>query len=754
MSLVKKTVIMFLLLGASFCICAYFALKMTVFPTFVEFEKRSVADTLARIERALASDLAGLDIMNVEYSAWDDTYEFVNGQLPEYVDDNLDPDYWHSVDLNMMAVFDAAGNRLFGWLSDPVTGATHDFDSYFTPSVDFAHPFLSHVETTVHVRGLIDTPNGVMLVVSRPVVTSENKGPVAGSLIVGQALSSDRIADISSRTTSQFTIRSLSGDALPDDIQFAKEKALVGGDSSSIDITGNDIRGRLVLADIFGNAIAILESNATREIMDVGITTVRTATLLLAFASLFFLVAAWLFMHRLITNPLKRLTNSILEIKKTGDLSIASTINRSDEVGVLATEFADLTSRLKLARKELELARDDALAASDAKSEFLARMSHEIRTPMNGVLGMTELLCGTSLDYKQRHFAKTIQGSAESLLQIINDILDIAKIEAGKIELDVASFNLRNVVEECLEFLAEQAHRKDIELICAISLETQTYVRGDPVRLRQILMNLVGNAIKFTDCGEVVVRVSESDSSQSSYLFEIADTGVGIKPENVEKIFEPFSQEDGSTTRRYGGTGLGLSICRQLVELMNGKIGVETRSRRGCKFWFTAQFEADESTSELPQPDLIAGRHVFVVDDNRTNLEILCHQLEGWKLSVTCAESPSRALRILTEYASIAKTVDTILLDMSMPEIDGLGLARHIRKIKGFSDTAIIILGSLSRADIDADQKRGGPVNWLTKPVRQAGLYDALLSTVDIVATVQVEHHVDYTERERRLFVI
>ena len=393
----------------------------------------------------------------------------------------------------------------------------------------------------------------------------------------------------------------------------------------------------------------------------------------------------------------------------------------------------DITER-KRAEALQKIAHDAALESVRLKSQFLANMSHEIRTPLNGVIGMTHLLLGTDLTAKQMDFVETIQNSGETLLKIINEILDLSKIEAGKMTLENIELNLEVLVDQVITMFAERAHSKGLELVTHIQKNVPKTLLGDPVRIRQIITNLVANGIKFTDKGMVTLQISllHEENETATVQFKITDTGIGIPTDLQSRLFRPFSQADGSTTRRYGGTGLGLAICKQLTELMGGEIDVESYPGQGSTFRFSIPLARPQKKEEARQsdPDGLKKLRVLLVDNNAANRDLLQQQLTEWEMTTDVAETGLQALEHLRNAVHRAKPFDLVIEDMLLPGMDGMELARAIKSDPLIAQTKLVMLTSFAMRGHGDEARQSGIAAYLTKPVRQTHLRNCLLQVM------------------------
>jgi two-component system, sensor histidine kinase and response regulator len=536
----------------------------------------------------------------------------------------------------------------------------------------------------------------------------------------------------------------------------------------------------MVIVAISATLLLVSITHACAQLLDGEFAGRLQSDRAIAFAALLFVGAVAYLLSSLPRRTVLRSVHNLMsvthDVLENKNLAARAERINGDELGILTDRLNQILAELeqrdrnlrayeneleKRVRKrtlhldtevsEAQEAAKRAEGANRAKSDFLARMSHEIRTPMNGVLGMADLLRhSTTLDDRQRRYAVTIHQSGMVLLQIINDILDFSKIEARKLELERALFNVRDIVEDAVELLAERAHGRGLELICDIPASVEATVYGDGLRLRQVIINLISNAVKFTERGDITIRVSslESEFQKVAFRFEVTDTGIGIRAENCESIFDSFVQEDISTTRQYGGTGLGLAICKQLVELMGGQIGVTSTVGVGSTFFFTVPLESDRIEPVQKRDSVLKLKRILVVDDNAGARAVLQAHLLSWGVRTTEAGGAREALGILRD--SLGGEFDALVIDAQMPDMTAAQLNAAIRGMPDYVDVPILMMTASHGPAPSGGAASAGPIAWHSKPLRRAQLHevlaDLLLHAVADRGAIEAKRHAAGTD--------
>lgn len=738
MTLRKRTLLLSSLILAAFLVAINLIAGIVLERSFRDIEHQQAHADGARIRNAIDLEIDALVTTNRDYSTWDDTYTFAQTHNRAYLD-MIDAATLQNLGINSFAVLDhqrkLVALRTIDRNTGKETSPPADLYSLITSgALTPPTPGASHT-------GIAALDAGVMLFASLPILHNDGSGPPAGTLTIGKLLTALDIEAISALTQLDLTFYRLPSHAPITAIAPILPDLLAAPDNTAIHIFDDKRIGVFtLLRDLVDTPVAVIGAVQPRPIYNQGQISIRYLVVGLLVLGLAIGFANTWTLDRVVLRRMAHLSREVTAIGEGGNAEARVTVVDKDEIGLLGAAINAMLGKLAQTEEALREAQKDATAANEAKSRFLANMSHEIRTPLNAVMGMTGLLRESELNDEQREYVETIYQGSESLLTIISDILDFSKIEAGKLELEEQPFNLRGAIELTLDIMSARAGEKGLELLYYIDPGVPDTIRGDSVRLRQILLNLLANAVKFTDHGEVLVTVRRGGHAPHNHHnnglllhFAVADTGIGIPPERANRLFHQFSQIDASTTRKYGGTGLGLAISKRLAELMGGDMWVESTGVPGEGSIF--HFTISSAAAELPPPEYLSapqpqlsGKRVLIVDDNATNRRVLVRQIQQWGMTGLTTGSPLEAL----EWLRQGERFDVGLLDMQMREMDGQALAHAIRRIGDERTTdqlPLIILSSVMERDLN--KQRTDVIATLSKPIKVGALYETLQRLFD-----------------------
>jgi len=763
---IRKFTLIWICLGSAVLLACYITLNsLLLTQTFSNFAYETLANNTARVANFLDEEVQKLDDIIVDWSVWDDSYLFMQKQKPDFVRSNLNDRTLTSLDLAFIAFVDNEGRIVW-------SGSRQE-DGSFAPQLEEAvrDVILSQSDILLpeaqegRIRGIAKLQDTFTIIASCPISDSEGAAPKQGTLIMGRDLTEAIIKKIEEKTRLRFTLAD-HFDSAPLGRLVRTEHLQTPSSDLAIhiyDTNESTLSGHVKLKDITGDQAIDLIVSGDKKILRLGQSASRKSSIILISGGIALIGCILFLIERRVLRRILSIKSQITEINKTINVFGAKkevTIAGDDEISELARYISlyisqitnyklnlenlvkERTKRLQeknieneKIRQKLEEAKVLAEQANKAKTDFLAKVTHEIRTPMNAIKGMNDYLLSTNVTNDQRDCLTAVKESSDHLLTIVNDLLDLSKIEAGKIVLESIDFNLKNVIESTTRLLLPLANQKNIELVTLLDDSADVVVRGDPARLRQILLNLTNNALKFTKIGGIAVTASATkDPATGNYeaTITISDTGVGIERNRLESIFEPFTQGDDSTSRKFGGTGLGLSVCRQLVGLMHGEITVDSTPGQGSNFTVRLPLPQGDYNNIYAKPDAVSAQAapldrlmILVVDDNPMNLRVAQKVFSLINQEPILAQGAQEALAFLK-----TALFDMVFLDIEMPEINGIELCHMIRDGVTTPLNKNVYITAMTAYSLDTIRDEClacGMDDFITKPLDPHALYERIL---------------------------
>jgi len=717
--------------------------------SFEKIEIDFATENILRVEQAFLAAIRTLDKTNLDWSSWDDTYQFIQDNNSDYESSNLTESTAARLEINIMSYIRPDTSFIYSKFYDKNTDTLFDTSAELKNSIIKQIKLIRNLDEKSSSKGILILPeNRLFIFAARPILTSQDAGPAQGVLLFAKEFDEKAIKSLQDKLLTDLKFFILSAKKDWEGIKDVHKKFPVGNNIFIDNSEDEFIFTYIKLKDINNQEALIIKSTQDRKIYARGKATQRIIILNMISTALISLLVLFLLLNKAILSKLKILQKKIKEITQGTDLSQRVYFKGNDELSQLAESFDNMLDNIELINNELNKAVEIADKANQAKSDFLSNISHEIRTPLNSVMGFSEIIINSNNVEEIRRNAQTILQESEILLHLINSLLDHAKIEAGKIELENISFDLRKIVESVKTSLIKKADAKYIDFKTSIDHNTPQYLMGDSLRLRQILLNLAFNSIKFTEKGyvKIAVKTLEKNEFSARLRFEVSDTGIGIAPEQVDKIFTAFTQAEKSTSRKYGGTGLGISICDQLVTLMKGKLQVESELNKGSTFWFDLKLaiskeeaiaikeavaKIQESFSTNKEVSF-SDKHILLVEDYIPNQQIALNHLKKLNCNIDIANNGKEAIE-----ASNNKFYNLILMDVQMPYVDGYEATKKIRKeSKLCANTKILAMTANSGKEELNKCLASGMNGMITKPLRFQTFIKEIMDTLQQVDNV------------------